>query len=147
MSIGIYTDANPATLISKSATFTNPLLVALDGRLGGITQKKLYLRNDDNTLWYSTNTVTPADLIDPTIVNGTNGISWKLRAGGTQPTDEEWAAITAGNTISLANLGSGAGSDTSTYLPFWVRVQIPRNTSAKTILDVTLTINTNENVV
>ncbi len=147
MPIGIYTAADPSTGLSHDHSFSNALLVSLDGKLGGIIQKKLYIRNSDNTLWYSGTTLTPVDLIDPTVINNTRGFSWKLSVGNTQPLDDQWAAILPGNTITFSDLGSLHVSDTSTYLPFWIRVQIPRNTSIQSILDVTLNINTNENLV
>lgn len=146
MAIGIYTAASPGTKISQSADFTNPLLVSLDGKIGGVFQKQLFVRNDNSTLWYSLTTLTAVNNITPALINSP-GYSWKLSAGGTQPTDEQWAAITGGNTISLPNLGTASLANTSTYLPFWLRVEIPRNVPVQTILDTTLNITTDENLI
>jgi hypothetical protein len=147
MGINIYSAANPSTGLSVAGAFTSPFTVVLDGKYGGVTQKKLYLRNSDSALWYSLTTILCVDTIDVTIVDGTKNITWKLSAGNTQPTDDQWAAITTGNTISMANLGGVGSPDTSTYLPFWVRVQIPRNIEVQTILDVKLKINTTQGAV
>ncbi len=146
MPIGIYTIANPSSLISYNSTFTNPLLVSLNGRLGGIVQKRLYLRNGDNTLYYSSITVKPSCPTDVTLIDGSRGLSWKLLAGSTQPTDEAWAAIAPANTISMPNLGSSGSPNTTTYSPFWVRVEIPRNIEVQTLLSVTLDIACSENL-
>lgn len=146
MGIGIYTAATPGTKLSQAADFTNPLLVSIDGKIGGVIQHKLYVRNDDTDFWYSSTTITPVNTITPSLISSP-GFSWKLIVGNTQPTDDQWAVVVGGNTISLANLGSGAGADTSTYLPFWLRVEIPRNTAVNTVLDTTLNINTNENLI
>jgi hypothetical protein len=147
MGINIYSAADPSTGYSVAGAFTNPFTVVLDGKYGGVIQKKLYVRNSDSSVWYSATTLLCSDIVDPTIVDGTKNITWKLIAGNTQPTDDQWAAITTGNTISMANLGAIGSPNTSTYLPFWARVQIPRNMEVQTVLDVKLKINTTESSV
>ena len=137
MGISIYTTSNNTTdPVSEDGEFTNPLLVSLDGKNGGVLQKRLYLHNNSPTLSYSGIDLTVVDEVGFSVVDGEHGFSWKLREGDLQPTDEEWKVIDPGNEISFSGIGNDLVTDTSTYLPFWVRVEIPRNTSVQTITDV-----------
>jgi len=147
MGLKLYSAADPSTSFSIAGAFTSPFLVILDGKYGGISQQRIYLRNDDNTSWFSSTTITLIDNADATVVDGTKGFTWKMSAGNTQPTDDQWTAITTGNTISTSNLGAHAAPDITTYLPFWVRVQIPRNIEVQTIQDVKCNITTTQNAV
>jgi hypothetical protein len=136
MGIQIYTDANSGAFISTADSFSKPMLVAMNGRTGGVIQKRIYIRNSDITKYYTAITLKPFSAT-VTLYNGSVGLSWKLSAGDTKPTDEGWALIAHGNTISLPNLVSG---DITTYLPLWVRIEIPRSTDVQTIKDVKLQI-------
>src|SRR5579863_6611089 len=98
MGLNIYSQASSGSAYSAGGTFTAPLTIIQDGKYGGITQKLMYVRNNDSTLWFSGTTLQVTDTIDPTLVNGTQNITWKLSAGNTQPTDAQWAAITTANT-------------------------------------------------
>lgn len=147
MGIGIYTAADPSTGLSIDGVFTNPLVVPMDGRLGAIYQKKLYIRNNDNTLYYTTITLKSSNQIDTWVIDGSKGITWKLSAGNTQPYDDQWLAIATANTISLSDIGSIHVGDTTTYIPFWLRVQVPRNIEVQTLLTTTLDISASENLV
>ena len=144
MGLGIYTVADPATLISDSGAFTNPLLVRLDGAQGGVVQTKVYLRNDNVLNSYSGIQILPVNSGDPQLIDDTRNISWRLNAGNDQPTDEDWALLTPPNTISMNDLGTVSVSDISTFLPFWVRVEIPRATDVQTIKDVILQVTATE---
>lgn len=145
MGLGIYTDTIPAAKLSQSGGFTNPLAVTMDGLSGGSYETRLYVRNDDSGFWYENIVVTPIDTTGTSIVDGTDGYAWKLRAGNTQPTTSEWADIVPAAPISLNDIGSAGSPDTSTYLPFWLRVEIPKNASASTFTDVQLKINATQN--
>lgn len=143
MGIQIYTEANSGAFISSADSFSKPMLIAMNGRTGGVLQKRVYVRNSDNARYYTGITLKPFTGT-ASLINGTVGLSWKLSAGDTKPTDEAWALIAHGNTISLPNLGSG---DITTYLPLWVRVEIPRSTDVQTIKDVKLQIGATETLV
>lgn len=147
MGLKLYSAADPSKAYSINGLFTAPFLVILDGKYGGISQQLAYLRNDDNMSWFSGTTINVTDTVDATVIDGSKGFTWKLIVGSTQPTDDQWAAVSTGNTISLANLGSTGAPNTSTYLPFWIRVQIPRNIEVQTILDVKFNITTTQNAV
>ncbi len=144
MSIGIYTNPDPTTLISQNGAFTNALLVSLNGRLGGVFQKRLFVRNSESNKSYSSIQVLTQNPSDPTLVNGTKNIHWKLLSGDQQPDDLDWDGVSTGNTISIANIGTSLVADTTTYIPFWLYVRIPRNTNVETLLGVRLVINANE---
>lgn len=139
MGLGIYTTATPSAELSTD-TFTNPFSIILDGRVGGSFEQRLYLRNDDATLSFSGVHIAPVDSHSTSIVDGTNGYGWKLNAGDTRPTVDQWNAITPGSSVTMSGLGTISVSDTSTYLPFWVQVSIPRNAPVSTYQQVQLQI-------
>ena len=145
MSLNIYNDTIPAAVLSVDGDFTDPFSVTMDGLVGGSTETRLYVRNDSTAYYYTGTTLTPEDTSGGSIVDGTDGFSWKLRAGNTQPTATEWADIEAGDPIQLNNIGSSGSPDISTYLPFWIRVEIPKNAATSTFTDVQLKINSTQN--
>jgi len=126
--LDIYESATPTSAFSLAGSFSNPFSVTADGVEGEAVETKVYLRNDSALYYYTGISVQPVDTGDD-IVDGsgaTLGYEWKLYAGDQQPTAEQWDLVAAGNSISLSNLGSAGTPDTSTYLPFWVRVKVPR---------------------
>ena len=138
MSLAIYQSTDPSTSFSTSGMLTNPFRVGLDGRFGGSVQERLYVRNDDPTLYYSGISIVPVDNGTSHIVDGTNGYSWKLHVGDQQPLDQEWATIPAGQSITISGYGGAHFGDTSTYVPFWVRVDIPTGARVNSYEDVVL---------
>lgn len=143
--LSIYLSTSPSTEFSNSATFTNPLAIAVDGQTGAVIARKYYVRNDDNTKYYNTITVTPVVLTGTDIISGVNaGFTWKLIAGDTEPNEIQWGAVAAGNSISLANVGSLGSADITTYLPFWLRIEVPRGVDVQTLQNVTLQISMDE---
>lgn len=144
MGLKIYTSASPDASISENGSLTDPYAISLDGRSGGAIQHLLYVRNDDTNLTYSGIYLTVIDSVDPSVVDGSTGQTWKLSAGTTQPSDDLWKQIDSANTITLSGLGTTDASDTSTYLGFWVRTEIPRGTSVQTITDIQFQITAQE---
>jgi hypothetical protein len=137
MALKIYTAADPGTALSENGAHTNDFLVALDGKVGGVLQKKLYVRNDDAAYRFTGISLTVASTETGTsYVNNSLGYSWKFSGGATQPLDLEWELVSDGNTITLPNIGAAGLPDTSTYLPFWVRIKIPRDVDVRTFLDL-----------
>lgn len=140
MGIKIYKEANPDSEFSVAGEMTNPIRHTFDGRVGGVIEARYYVRNDDSDLIYSGIEVTPVDTNpDRNIVDGTDGYSWKLKSGDTQPLDEEWEIIDEGDTIEVGNL-----NDVNTYLPFWVRIEVPRNAEVESFDDVVLELSFDE---
>ncbi len=144
MPIAIYTSADPHTAISQDGTFTNPFAVAIDGKNGGVIQQRLYIRNDDPDLSYSGINLLLVDTIGESAIDGSDRKTWKLYEGDTQPTDNQWATVSGANFITFSGIGNSLVSDTSTYLPFWVRVEVGRNSDVETIKDVQLVLNGHE---
>lgn len=144
MALKIYPDAGYSSAYSEDSAFTNPLLLAFDGVVGGVTQQRLYVGNDlsAGTYSYTSIQVTATDTDSVDLVGGTEEYSWKLFAGDTQPTEAAWAAISAGNTISLSNMPA----DSSTYLPFWVRIETPRGVSVQSFDTVKMNITATQSV-
>lgn len=125
-----------------------PFMLTFDGRIGGQIDRLVYVRNDDILRYYTNIQVVPVDSSGDNIVDGTaTGFFWKLMVKDIAPTNTEWALVSPGNTISLSSLGDTAAGDIVTYLPFWVRVAIPRSQRIQTITDVTLRITATESVI
>ena len=147
MGLGIYTSsvASSRTKDNSGSTGVHAFTVTLDGRAGGIRQYRLFVRNDDSARSFTGLTVQPIATTSPSVVDGTTtGFTWKLFAGDKQPTDAQWGTVTAAAVISLSNIGTSTVSDIASYLPFWVRVEIPRNTSVQVLRNVVLKVAATE---
>lgn len=144
MALKIYESASPGSAYSTDSSYSAPLSLSFDGINGGYKYVKLYLRNDDPTYYYTGITIQPVMLSGTSIIDGTNGWSWKLKAGDTQPLEAEWDLLTDANSISMADLGSSGTPDTNTYLPFWLRIEIPAGAEIKAYQNVTLRKTANE---
>lgn len=142
MSLAIYESADPASAFSASGVFTNPLLATFDGTTGGVIEKRYYLRNDSALHTYAGITIVPNDSSGLSLVDGTEGFSWKLRAGNDRPVEAEWDSIADGNTINMSDI-----NDSNTYLPFWVRIEVPRATPVQSFDQVTLRIAATETLI
>lgn len=144
MSIGIYTEATGSALVSQNDTFTNTLLLPVNGRLGGVYQKRLYVRNTEANKSYSSIQVSVENPADPTLINGLQHTYWKLIAGDQQPLDWQWDLVVTGNTITVPNIGTVSIGDNSTYVPFWIYVSVSRNSNANTFITPNMVIRANE---
>ena len=142
MSLSVYESTDPASAFSASGTFTDPLLVTFDGTIGGVQEFKYYVRNDSVTHTYAGISMLPVDSSGLALIDGTEGFSWKLKAGSDQPLEAEWDTILDGNSITLSDIG-----DTNTFLPFWVRIAVPRATSVQSFDQVTLKITATETLI
>jgi len=148
MTLGIYTEASIDTELSANGEFTNPLAVTFDGRSGGIKEIRLYVHNIDPSYYYTDVTLTVVDNGINNIVNSEeDGYSWKLSAGDSQPTAADWANIAPANTISLDDLGSVGNPDSSTYLPFWIRVQVPPGLDVQVFDSVQFVLTSDRNLI
>jgi len=147
MALKIYNQPSPDFALSEGGLRLNPLLVTFDGRVGGARAKKLYVRNNHLERYYTSITVSLGDTGDTSIIDGTNDYSWKLYAGDGNPPFEYWDRLDPANTISLDNIGTIDKGDISTYLPFWVRIEVPSNRMVNNTIQVSLTINAQENLV
>ena len=142
----IYESPYPDKEFSSGAEYTDPLSMILDGSSGGILERRFYIRNDDTRYYYESIALQPIDGGD-SIIDGTDGYYWKLIVGDKRPLEEEWALVSAANSISFSDIGSSAGTDTYTYLPFWLRVAIPRNAPVNGYKATVLRITANESEV
>jgi len=121
---------------SSQQSFTNPLVLSCDGRVGAVLEYRLYLYNDSVSHSYADISIE-IDQLDEEVdlTGGTQGFSLKLKAGDTNPSEEEWKTIAAANSIELPDI-----SDTITFLPFWVRMEVPANVPVRKFRDITLSI-------
>lgn len=137
MSLRIYESVSGSIVpFSVGGVFTNPLLISIDGRVGGVVEKLLYVRNSSDLYTYEDISLL-AEQSEGSfdLIGGTQGFSYKMKAGDTKPSSEEWATIQAGNTIDLSNI-----ADTVTYLPFWIRIEVPRQVPVQRFRGVSIKI-------
>lgn len=135
MGLQIYPTPVAEAEFSQDGLNTNPIRYAVDGRLGGVFERLYYVGNDENTNFTDiTMSITPNPAFD--IVNGDDGYSIKLKAGSTQPTEQEWAVISPGNEITLDDV-----PDDVTFVPFWLRIEVPKGAPVDTIVNTQLTIS------
>lgn len=138
MTLGIYRSPVETSKIES----TDYLSLTFDGTIGGSIDTKLYIRNEDITLWYSNIQVQPYE--SGTTLNVVSGPAWEMRVleKDIPPTTEEWLAVSAGNQITLSsNIGNNLRGDISIYLPFWVRTTTPRDQQARNITSIVLRID------
>lgn len=141
MALKIYPDEGISSPYSQDGTASNAFRQAFDGKTGQVRETKLYVRNDDATKNYTGIVVSSVSLSGRNIIDGTDGYSWKLSAGNTQPTYDGWRAVSNGNSISLDSI-----SDTTTYLPFWLRIEVPKGAPVETLNGATLRVTASEGV-
>jgi hypothetical protein len=144
MALKIYSEALPSSYYTLSGDFGNPFITAVDGREGGSEERLLYVRNDSTSFIYSGIFVQPVVLTGRNIVDGTDGFSWKIKAGSTQPTEQEWTTISGGVAIDIGDLGSAGSPDTSTYLPFWLKQAVPAGVNVQSFTGSILRITATE---
>ena len=144
MSLKIYSEASPVRAYTVSGNFDNPFVVALDGQDGDTIERLLYVRNDDETYVYSGIMVQPVVKSGRELVDGTDGFYWKISSGATRPTDQEWTTISGGDAISIGSLGTAGAGDTSTYLPFWLKIATPAGVNVQAFTGTVLRITTTE---
>ena len=145
MALSIYTLPDPASSISENGTFENPFSLTFDGRNGGVKQTKLYVRNGDSAFYYENIQLTVQDdSPSPIIDEPAEGFSWKLAVGDTQPTENDWINTSGATLVGLSDIGSSGNPDTSTYLPFWVYIQVPPGLDIQTFKDVKFILRADE---
>ena len=110
----------------------DPLRLAFDGKSGGPEVAKVYIRNDDDMLYftYVRVLVETANYDDYGPV-GTTGWGVKLMYGEREPTEEEWSQVLEDEELVLPDIGTTEEGDTFTYHPVWIRVFCPGNSRAE----------------
>ncbi len=135
MALQIYPAASHNSPFSQAGANTSPVRFSVDGRIGAVIERLYYLANENNTSFTSV-TLQPIASVANDIVNGEDGYSVKLKAGSAQPTAQEWDTIEEGNEVAMANIPND-----QTFLPFWIRVEVPRGASVETVLNTKLRID------
>jgi hypothetical protein len=143
MAIYLYTE--PGGTVPLSTDGTNPFTITFDGLRGGSISKKLYVRNSETDRYYSDITVSINDTGVPSRSDGTDEFRWRLYEGEHHPPIETWETIVPGTAITLSNnIGTYIKGDISTYLPFWVRVEIPPDRRVQVIDQIYLRLAATE---
>ena len=148
MALKIYESPDPSTSYSIDGAFTNPINFTVDGTIATTLSRRLFVRNDDATKYYISIQIEPIVSTGLDIALGTvEGFGWKLKEGDTTPLEAEWDLITPGNSISLSDLGSSGTPDTTTYLPFWIRIYLPSHIDVQSFEGLSLEITATESAV
>lgn len=151
MGLLLYRDAGAATYVAYLPN-TDPnktyIETTHDCELGETKQTQVFLRNDDENYYYTNVSINSEALTPFNDTIGTEtGWGIKLSAGSTQPTEAQWAAIDYGNKISMSDIGSASGANTTTYQSFWVRIECPAGIMPTTKESVSIDVNYTETAV
>jgi hypothetical protein len=145
MSIQLYENQGDSTPYS-SGTFTNAFLHNFDGRIGGIHEVKIFVRNDDSLHVYEdiSMSIEQFDTLEIDFVGGDDGFSFKLFAGDTQPTSDEWSTINYAIPGSPGEIDLSDLTDTNTWLPVWIRIEIPASIPVQRLKTVRFKVSATE---
>lgn len=152
MALGMYYKQYDVYLrVSQDTELTNPVTTSHDGKNGDTQTVQLYIRNDDDTKWYSNIIITPVDLVDAEpygdVVHSETGWGVKLSKGATEPTSGQWDDIAWGNSVTMDDVGSDSAGDINTYYSFWYLISCPPNIDAQVKTDIVLNVSETENAV
>ena len=124
------------TDFSTSGDQTNPISTTHDGRIEQPRERLLYVRNDDSNKSYASIVVDFIDYTYPNDIEGAeSGWNIKVKLGSLQPSEAEWAAITAGDPLSIPDI---VGVDSE---PFWYKIVSPRGLNVGLKLDIAMQID------
>jgi hypothetical protein len=125
------------------------LRATFDGRLGGVMDLRVYLRNDKPASWYTDIKVRAVDTVGDDITDGSiPGFYWKIAQKDIALSHEEWDQIEAGNTLEVGfDLGNTVRADVVTYIPLWVRIAVARQQRIQRIVDVVLRAEAQETLI
>lgn len=142
MAIIVYETADTSNPYSQDGAMTNPLRLALNGKNGDTVEQRAYIRNNNALYSYTGIEIEPVDSTGRNIVAGVDGYGIKLKAGATQPTQSEWDTISYGDSVSMGDL-----TNTSTFLPFWIRIDIPAGAEVESFEDVVFRVSATETLI
>jgi hypothetical protein len=142
----IYTLQDADAFLSDGDS-TCPFRVTLDGRDTSSIERKLFVRNEDPTRYYTDISLDVVDKGGDIFANESHGFKWKLSAGDIQPRPATWVNIPASNSLPFSDVGSSSLPDTYTYYSFWVRVELPRGHRAMSVKSVVFRLSSKEYLV
>lgn len=137
-------------------TFDEPC--SLGAKPGGsATVKKLFLKNDDDTKWYSGLAIRPKTTTNTPLESSV--IRVKLLSGDSRPSEEDWLAALANEdsvlqsplaggprTTRLPEIGE-AGTADEKYYPFWIWAQAGLGAPTEGSVLFSLAVTYTENIV
>lgn len=150
MSLDLYeydSDNNQYLMISKDGLQSRPVQTTHDGTNGEIVERKLFLRNDDENLYYTGISLkpTPDSMVRKGDINFPEAnTEYKIIFKENQPSKSEWAAVQSGDHAYLDNIGTTDIADNA-YKPFWVRVGVPPGTRIGAIRGISIDLDADEN--
>lgn len=148
MGLGVYNEPF-GVKYSEDGSQVTPVTTTHKGNEGEVIEILLYLRNDDPNQWYSDISIVGIDNTAPDDTQGDLGTGWgvKLSPGLEQPTKSKWTSIKFANKILMSTIGGVGDPDTTTFYPFWYRIQSPPGVDVQTKKDIKLQIDFTRNAV
>lgn len=151
MALGVYRliTGTSYALYSSDGSGDSPISTVHDGRTTSNQVVQLFLRNDDLNVYYTNivlsciQTDAGTNYLDDT----TSGWGTKLRAGISEPTQEEWEITDWNNELSMSNIGTSSDGDTTTYASFWYFIRHPSQIPADIVEVVQLHVEAIERAV
>lgn len=138
-----YDKANNQYLrISEDGLFTRPIQTNHDGANGSIVEKQLFLKNEDAAFYFSNIRLraVPESKVKVGDINFPEAyIGYKIIFKDSQPTKNEWLAVSSGAEAFLSNIGSTNLGDDS-YKSVWIQVSIPSGTRVGALTDISLSL-------
>jgi len=135
--------------ISKNGAGTSPIQTTHNGTDGQVVEEKLYLKNDDQSLFFTNVelSATPPKMVRVGDINYPEAfINYKIIIQDEQPTESEWLAVESGNKVNFETIGTNQAADLS-YKPFWIQVGIAPGTRVQTIDGVSLYLSAEANTI
>ena len=119
------------------------LITGHNGYTGESSEKKIYMKNSDSSLYYKNITVSPRiqGELDQGNIFSTTGWSIKLKYGSERPSEDEWSEVLVNDTLSMPDIGSTNAADTATYHPIWVRIYCPGGTDPQIKKNMSLSVS------
>lgn len=139
-----YKDTNPSSLVDED----NPLIDAFDAFNGSWSVQKIYIRNDDPTVWYENVRVLVTLPNGDPVLNGVDSYnSYQLLAGDLRPDFKEWNERDHFQELNLGDIGSPSGGNTELYVPFWLRIYVHGHSKPEIISEVNLSLEAIERII
>ena len=128
----------------------NPLISAHDTLYGEVKVYPLFLRNDSALHYYQDISIIIAigegEPLEEGSVSST-GILYQLIQQEQEPTLLQWSQAPFTTVTSLDDIGDSESSNTTSYIPFWLRVYMPARDSYEIIQEASLRITCIKRVV
>jgi len=127
-------------LYDENRNEINSVSLVLDGGFGDWRIRKVLIKNDDPTKYY-TDLVAAVDNTSYSLGFMAEGYTIKLKASETAPAISEWNLVSPGNSVSLEDIGEAGNANTTTYVPIYIYTSCPANQQPNLISGINLILS------